>query len=514
MRLNYTKKSKLPPLAWVAKLQRSGQVIEVIHGSSVSISERFFFEGAWAGDFRSGDFDSNYAFGSGCKIGDATALFVPPTHTLECLCYCLDGDHFAISNSLAFLLNTISDGLNDRDLTYLECFNLVASGLDKGVRTLTTLAGRRVGMLYCEHLKIDAELRLTFTRPIFVEDFRDYKSYTDYVKTVLARVFQNAADESRERRYQPLATISSGYDSATIAAWAKSLGCREAVTFPASRGSDPSKGDDSGAEIARYLDLKCIPIDRAAYTRSEGFPETETWGVGTETLSLREVFNNSPRLLLVGFMGDSVWERELMVISRDLKWKIRAGQNIGELRLALAFVYLPAAFIGAQKIPEINKISRGEEMRPWTLFNAYDRPICRRTLEEAGVPRNLFGQKKKATGIIPLNEGLQNTMTPQSYQNFQEFLRIHQQSLLGARLAIPTLMHKLRYVNERVRARIFVKLVHAAGVRLYVPLVFPDIMPASKESYLFHWSMEHLQAKYRDAMVPEEKFREVAAFQN
>jgi hypothetical protein len=200
-----------------------------------------------------------------------------------------------------------------------------------------------------------------------------------------------------------------------------------------------------------------------------------------------------------------------MGMSRDLKWRFRAGQNIGEMRLALAFIYVPAAFIGAQKMPEINKISRGEEMRPWTLFNDYDRPICRRTLEEAGVPRHAFGQKKRASGVA-VSEGLKNTMTHQSYQNFQEFLRLHEPKSLDAKLALRKLMYKLRYSNEGARRKIYSKLYYATGVRFRVPLVFPNVMPVSRESYLFHWAMQHMQAKYREAMASVESYHEVTGF--
>jgi hypothetical protein len=36
-------------------------------------------------------------------------------------------------------------------------------------------------------------------------------------------------------------------------------------------------------------------------------------------------------------------------------------------------------------------------MAPWRLENSYDRPIARRFAEQAGIPREFFGQKKMAT---------------------------------------------------------------------------------------------------------------------
>ena len=105
--------------------------------------------------------------------------------------------------------------------------------------------------------------------------------------------------------------------------------------------------------------------DRLGFLKSDGTPEIETWGVGSEMLSLKDDLKKRPRCLLVGFMGDSVWDRELTTISRDLKWKLRAGQNLTEMRLATNFVYIPAAFIGAQisrkstQFQSLTKCARG-----------------------------------------------------------------------------------------------------------------------------------------------------------
>ena len=39
-------------------------------------------------------------------------------------------------------------------------------------------------------------------------------------------------------------------------------------------------------------------------------------------------------------------------------------------------------------------------MASWRLGGAYDRPICRRVLEEAGVPRRAVGQGKRMTAVL------------------------------------------------------------------------------------------------------------------
>lgn len=141
------------------------------------------------------------------------------------------------SNSLAYLLNEMNDKLESDNTSYLAVHQKVNEGLDHAIAELRTSSGRLVNLVYYDHMKVDADLNITFERPHFIEDFTDYTTYTDYVQGVLGRVLENADNSRREFRYTPIGTISSGYDSPTIAVWAKSMGCREAVTFPQSRRS-------------------------------------------------------------------------------------------------------------------------------------------------------------------------------------------------------------------------------------------------------------------------------------
>jgi len=49
---------------------------------------------------------------------------------------------------------------------------------------------------------------------------------------------------------------------------------------------------------------------------------------------------------------------------------------------------------------EINRISNSSEMAPWDVPGNYSRPIARRIVEEARVPRNYFGTSKKAASVL------------------------------------------------------------------------------------------------------------------
>jgi hypothetical protein len=105
------------------------------------------------------------------------------------------------------------------------------------------------------------------------------------------------------------------------------------------------------------------------------------------------------RLLLTGFHGDKIWERTVSP-NKALSRGDISGSSLQEFRLRHNFVHIPVPMIGALRHADISAISNSPEMAPYTLHTSYDRPIPRRLLEESGVPRLLFGQKKKAASIL------------------------------------------------------------------------------------------------------------------
>jgi hypothetical protein len=82
---------------------------------------------------------------------------------------------------------------------------------------------------------------------------------------------------------------------------------------------------------------------------------------------------------------------------------------------------MPVPAIAARRDAEIIAIGRTPEMTPFSIGGDYDRPICRRILEEAGVSRALFGQKKQAVALIfswgPI------FLSPEARTAFMNFLR-------------------------------------------------------------------------------------------
>jgi hypothetical protein len=61
------------------------------------------------------------------------------------------------------------------------------------------------------------------------------------------------------------------------------------------------------------------------------------------------------------------------------------------------FIHSPIAFFGARQVGAIKAISNSAEMKAWDVGGAYNRPICRRFVEQAGVPHDAFGVRKHFT---------------------------------------------------------------------------------------------------------------------
>jgi hypothetical protein len=98
-----------------------------------------------------------------------------------------------------------------------------------------------------------------------------------------------------------------------------------------------------------------------------------------------------------------------------------SGTTIADFRLRVGFLHIPVPFIGACRHAEIHTISNSTEMHPFSVGGDYDRPICRRILEEAGIPRELVGQRKQAIATH-FSRNMQ-LISPETRAAFQRDLR-------------------------------------------------------------------------------------------
>jgi hypothetical protein len=98
----------------------------------------------------------------------------------------------------------------------------------------------------------------------------------------------------------------------------------------------------------------------------------------------------------------------------------------------LDFIHVPVPMIGARRHTEVSLISRSAEMAPYRIGTDYDRPIPRRVLEDRGVPRSSFGQRKKAASL-PLF--LDPTLIPNPAVATKEWLSPSSAGIVGHSLA-------------------------------------------------------------------------------
>jgi hypothetical protein len=97
--------------------------------------------------------------------------------------------------------------------------------------------------------------------------------------------------------------------------------------------------------------------------------------------------------VFTGFHGDIIWDMNVPdeFVSQSIMRHDMSGLDLSELRLKSGFFNVAVPFFYAASIESVVAVSRSSEMEPWRVNKRYDRPISRRIVETAGVPRDAFG---------------------------------------------------------------------------------------------------------------------------
>jgi hypothetical protein len=492
----------VPRLAWCAVYEADSRILTVYHGSWVETGQERFFEGAWNGDLAGDGFCDAFMTGTGGRIARDSITFVAPSHTLDRLNVIRKARTTIVSNSFPFILAMAGEELDDDFLFYDSLWASIRRGLGRYERSLRMNGGGEVSLYYCCNLTLTQAGEVIETPKPRSPAMQSYRDYHAILSSVVRKVSENAADSRRKVRYAPIATVSRGYDSPAAMVLATAGGCSEAMAF---RDSRDTEGDaDCGTLIARELGLTVTEFGRFDYLQQPGFPEIRNSGGPSEFLSFGDAL--AGRLLFTGFNGDMVWDKNCSKISTTLVRSDASGASLTEFRLASGFCHLPVPFIAADRLPEIHAISNSAEMRAWSVHSSYDRPIARRIVEDAGIPRSYFGQKKRAAGVVVSAEGLKATMSDRSIEDFLRFQRSRWNAAKTARVRLLRLVKRFTQYNDRAE-RIGRRLARETGIRfLRVPQVFSGRLGmlafgyVGRESMLFHWGTEKLVALYRAAV--------------
>lgn len=399
MRLTATEVRALPPLAWCLTMRQDRGEAHVLHGSGVHAGGDGFTEGAWAGPFSLEGFQAaRYVAGSGGVVGREVRLRCS-THTLERLFAIQVGDRLFASNSLPFVL-AASESEFDPGYAHYEADFLSFLRGPRGMRRMVPLAHGRRLQQYCWHeLLVSSSLRIRRVPLPVPAVFPDFASYRAHLVRMSGELIHNATAPGRGTPYRPLALVSRGYDSPACAVIARECGTGHALTFATARpGFDTA--DDDGTVIAQLLGMDVRAVDRQAYRHGDGQAEAQflaSGGGGEDVVLASATDSLRHAVVFTGFLGDTLWGLQgIPALTEAGRITYPGGGSIGEYRLHTDFVHVPLPMLDLRSHASVLHISQSPEMQPWRVGGEYDRPIPRRIAEEAGIPRDAFGQSKRA----------------------------------------------------------------------------------------------------------------------
>ena len=263
----------LPALAFAAGVVPGAPQIDVVCGAGVEVSESNVIAGAWAGDFGQLGMDrAATSVGTGLALTAEGLVGLVGTASASALYYCRVGQRLTVANTLALALAAADDDLVTSEPFYAN--DMATFVMDDPTYRNAMRTQRGTLSVFYGTMRILPDLRLLPVTPPSPPDFPDFATYRAYLVDHVRRVFDNAADPRRRRRFQPIAALSAGYDSPAAAAIARAAGCREAVTF--GQPHDRSDGnDDSGSAIATALGLDVTEYRTHDYRRRDDLPEVE-----------------------------------------------------------------------------------------------------------------------------------------------------------------------------------------------------------------------------------------------
>ena len=408
-----------PKLGWVASFDRTQNHLQVMHGESVEVNDGWCVEGVWDGEFDQGEFHlSENFFGSGVAVLPDKLVFAPSCATVDRICYCEIRNCVVVANSLLLLLSAIDGRLIDR--CYKNEINSIRNGLDRFERKIPVDHSEvdYVQQVIHENLVLSGN-EIRFESRSKRHNLNSFEDYEGRLKQVLKQILSNIESPRRRKKITTYSTISRGYDSTAVTALVKDLGVDTGFTCPRSNSlgwMGKSASSDDGTPIAKALGMNTIHIG----TGKSVDHETETLLLAGTALAPEVVFHDmcnhvekldDAAVVFTGYHGDKMWDVSTSgrYISDQIVRGDISGIGLTEARLKSGFINVPITFIFARDIEDIVRISNSTEMQAWRMNNSYDRPIPRRILELAGVPRKLFGVRKKAVlnnDIFPMSREL------------------------------------------------------------------------------------------------------------
>jgi hypothetical protein len=220
------------------------------------------------------------------------------------------------------------------------------------------------------------------------------------------------------------------------------------------------------------------------------------------------------RVLLTGYHGDKIWAKDTKDLGTNIVRGDPSGLSLTEYRLWSGFIHCPVPFWGVRQIGDINALSNSSEMGPWDMQRNYSRPLCRRIVEEAGVPRGSFGIEKRATYVEFVELLVESSLS--DYMSWLHRSRWHwlRQGKLPPIRSIAlekSAVAARRFFMPKLKRAAQIALRHSAHKPLSWRIGNSNRLqtiarrrldrPSFLRKYLFPWAMEKAVARY--SVAPE-----------
>ncbi len=497
MQFTFQRVSGWPTLAWLARCSKGSDACHVQHGDRVEVRPEWFCEAVWPGEFDNGDFDkTDLIAGSGARIRGDRVIFVSSGNTVDRILWLdLPGVVF-VSNSLACLMAASGARIDESYGGYYEDFNSITRGLRRYKQTISTDLGD-IGIRIFGQVEWNGRTLASRSHATCQRDFGTFSSYVSFLTNNLAALSRNLSSAGRRHRYRFLTTISSGYDSPAVAALAQTAGCSRAITIDRDRFGSEEKG----AAVAQALGMAVQVVSRESW-REVGTEATEAPFLAAageaESVFLAAVASElEGTVLLTGYHGDKMWARDTKDLSDEIVRGDQSGLSLTEFRLWSSFIHCPIPFWGVRQIRDLDRISNSEEMRPWDVGGDYSRPIPRRIVESAGVPREMFGTAKRASAV-----GFTEFLTPDSLAAYKHWLARHRMQWIRRGRLPPILNERYERVSQRIR-----DVRNDTLKKLPVAWRFAGSSepPSRLRRYVFAWALGIVIERYRAGLQASEQ---------
>jgi hypothetical protein len=184
---------------------------------------------------------------------------------------------------------------------------------------------------------------------------------------------------------------------------------------------------------------------------------------------------------------------------RDFRGSPYGCGRILEFRLRIGFINVNPLFAGGLHLAAMRAISTAPDMQPWRVGGDYDRPIARRILEEAGVPRGIFGVGKAMSPRYRFRTPAD--LSPAGRIDFESYLRSMRHSAPLRRTWYRGLA-RLRSGGERVARKIRRSISWTGGIIAESLIPVPRLYRAWDDlDFAMHWAHARIRARYAEAVT-------------